>query len=324
MALEFQEIEAARRRIAPLVEATPLKQSLDLSDRLNAPVWLKYETLHATGAFKIRGATNRVLAMAPEERARGVVTVSTGNHGRALAYLARQMALRAVVCITDLVPKEKLEALEALGAEVQIAGKDQNEADKRARALAEREGLVFVPPFDDRHVIAGQGTIGLEMLEARPELETLVVQLSGGGLISGIALAAKSLKPSIRIIAVSTMQGAAMMESVQAGRIVEVEERPSIADALPGPIPQDNRYTFPLCQRLVDDYVQVEEQEIAEAMAFILKSEKCLVEGAAAVGVAALLSGRIELDGEPAATVLTGNNIDAARALKICKESQHV
>ncbi len=323
MPIEFQEVEAARRRIASLVAPTPLKQSLGLSARLGAPIWLKYETLHATGAFKLRGATNRVLAMPPEERARGVITVSSGNHGRALAYLAGQLGVRAVVCITDLVPKEKVEALEVLGAEVVIAGKNQNEADNEARERARREGLVFVPPFDDPHVIAGQGTIALEMLEARPELETLVVQLSGGGLISGIALAAKSLKPDIRIVAVSTMQGAAMMESVKAGCIVEVEERPSIADALPGPIPADNRYTFPLCQSLVDDYVQVEEQEIAEAMAFILKSEKCLVEGAAAAGVAALLSGRVALEGKPTATILTGNNIDADRALKICMEGRN-
>lgn len=314
----IDDVYAARARIAPLVRATPLRWSPVLSLRLGRPVWLKMETMTDIGAFKIRGAANKILSLAEDERRAGVITVSSGNHGKAVAYVARHIGVRAVVCISTIVPREKVEALRALGAEVVVHGDDQDEADAEARRLSERQGLFFVSPFDDPQVIAGQGTIGLEMLEACPELGTVVVQLSGGGLISGVALALKTLKPDVRVVAVSSLHGAAMLESIRAGRIVPVEERPSIADALPGPIPADNRYTFEMCRRLVDDFVQVSDSEIAQAMAFILRHEKCVVEGAAAAGVAHLLSGSWPDGSGAVAAILTGDNISTDRALEIC------
>lgn len=314
---EIDDVLAARERIAPLVRPTPLRRSHALTDRLGRPVWLKMETMTDIGAFKIRGAANKILTLSEAERRAGVITVSSGNHGKAVAYVARHLGVRAVVCITALVPREKVAALRAFGAEVVVHGEDQDEADAQARRLAEREGLLFISPFDDAHVIAGQGTIGLELLEQCPDLDCVFVQLSGGGLISGVALAIKALKPEARIIAVSSLHGAAMLESIKAGRIVSVEEKPSIADALPGPIPADNRYTFEMCRRLVDDFVQVSDPQIEQAMAFLLGHEKCVVEGAAAAGVAHLLSEPALDESQAIATILTGDNIAADRALEV-------
>lgn len=322
MTIHLDDLYRARARIAPYVRPTPLRRSRALSDRLGRPVWLKMETMHDTGAFKIRGAANRLLALSAAERERGVVTVSSGNHGKSLAYMAERLGLRAVVCLTHLVPPDKVAALRAHGAEIVVHGDNQDEADAKARQLAERDGLVFVSPFDDPFVIAGQGTLGLELAEQCPQLETLLVQLSGGGLMSGIALAMKALRPRVRLVAVSSLHGAAMHESVKAGRIVGVDEKPSIADSLPGPIPSDNAYTFDICRRLVDDFVQVDDAAIEEAMAFILRHEKCVVEGGAAAGVAHLLARGDEVAGQALAAILTGDNIALDRALRVFNEAR--
>lgn len=322
VSVRIEDVQAARRRIAPLVRATPLRRSHALSERAGLPVWLKMETMHDTGAFKLRGAANKMLSLTDAERRAGVITVSSGNHGRAVAYVARHLDVRAVVCVTTLVPAEKVDALRAVGAEVVVHGANQGDAHAKAQELSGRAGLTFIPPFDDPHVIAGQGTIGLEMLEACPDLDTVLVQLSGGGLVSGVALALKAIKPRVRVVAVSSLHGAAMLESIRAGRIVPVDESPSIADALPGPIPADNRYTFGMCRTLVDDFVQVSDQEIERAMAFILRHERCVVEGAAAAGVAGILAGAVPGDSAAAAAILTGDNIATDRALAIYRRAE--
>ncbi|CTQ60808.1 threonine ammonia-lyase [Roseibium album] len=314
--VELEDIHAAQNRIADFVRPTPLRKSHGLSRDLNAPIWLKMETMHDTGAFKLRGAANRLLTLDGQQKSRGVITVSSGNHGRAVAYMSRLLNIRAVVCVTNIVPPEKVKGLHDFGAEVIVFGENQDEADAEARRIADRDNLVFISPFDDPHVIAGQGTIGLELLADRPDLEIVFIQLSGGGLMSGVAKALKSLKPEIRIVGVSLEHGAAMMESIKAGRIVEVDEKPSIADALPGPIPTDNQYTFSMCRELVDEFVQVREREIVDAMRYALTHEKCLIEGGAAAGIAALRKCVDTLDGRTAATLLTGNNISLDRALK--------
>lgn len=317
MTIELEDLYRARERIAPYVRPTPLRRSRALGDLLGRPVWLKMETMHDTGAFKIRGAANKLMSLSEAERRCGVITVSSGNHGKAVAYMAERLGMRAVVCLTRLVPPEKVEGLRAYGAEVVIHGDNQDEADARARELAVRDGLIFVSPFDDALVIAGQGTIGLELAEQCEPLETLLVQLSGGGLMSGIALAMKALRPEVRLVAVSSLHGAAMHESVRAGHIVQVDEKPSIADALPGPIPPDNAYTFDICRRLVDDFVQVSDQAIEDAMAFILRHEKCVVEGGAAAGVAHVLTHADSVPGKALAAILTGNSIATDRALDV-------
>ena len=325
--ITLDEILQARERISSIVCNTPMRISHELSRKLDHPFWLKMETMQDTGAFKLRGAANKILSLLEQKRPQGLITVSSGNHGRAVAYVANLLGIQATVCITSIVPEYKIEALRMFGAEVVIHGNNQNEADKIAQNMAEERDLDFIPAFDDRFVIAGQGTLGLEMIEAHPELETLLVQLSGGGLASGVALAVKAINPDIRVIGVSSEFGAAMLESIKAGKIVSVEERPSIADALPGPIPKDNLFTFPMCKALLDDIVQVSDSEIKSAMAFIMKHERLIVEGGGAVGVAAvlherLLNGSTINVGGPSAAILTGDNIATDKAMKIYEENQ--
>ena len=317
--IQLADIFAAARRIEGIAHKTRLRFACDLSQRLSASVWLKMENTQDTGAFKIRGAANKILSLGEEERRRGVITVSSGNHGRATAYVARRLGVRAVVCMTDIAPAHKVEGVRAIGGEVVIHGSDQDEADLKAQELAERDGLTFISAFDDPHVIAGQGTLAVEMLTAEPGLDTLVVPLSGGGLMSGVAVAAKAINPAIRLIGVSTDHGAAMAESIRAGRIVGVDEKPSLADALPGPIPPDNRHTFAICRSLVDDIVQLSEEDIGGAMAYMQHYERVMLEGAGAAGVGALLARPDIATGANIGVVCSGANIDPARFADIAE-----
>ncbi len=311
------DIYRARRAIAPWVRRTPLVRSDSLSRLTGAEVHLKLETAHDTGAFKIRGATNRLSALDPEERGRGVVTVSTGNHGRAVALAARRADTRAVVCLSELVPENKRAAIERLGAELRVFGRSQDEAETEAQRLARDEGLVPVHPFDDPHVIAGQGTIGLELLEDLGSVDTVIAGLSGGGLLGGTALALKAANPAVRVIGVSMERGPAMIESIRAGRPVPVTEEPSLADSLGGGIGLENRHTFELVRRVVDDYVLVSEREIATGMAHLFRHERLVAEGGASVGVAAMLAGRdLGLHGN-VACIISGNNVDMEAYLRV-------
>jgi threonine dehydratase len=311
------DVYRARAAIAPWVHRTPLVRSDALSGKLGRNVHLKLETLQETGAFKLRGATNRLLALSEAERERGVVAVSTGNHARAVAHAAKTLGVPATVFMSTLVPANKVEAVQALGAEVRIAGDSQDAAEVDARQLAAEQRQVFVSPFEDPWIIAGQGTIGLELLEDLPGLDTVLVPLSGGGLIGGIALALKSADPAIRVIGVSMERGAAMYESLRAGHPVEVEEEPSLADSLGGGIGLDNRHTFALVRDLVDEALLVSENEIAAAMAHCYWHEQQIVEGGAAVGVAALLAGKVETPGRQIAVLLSGRNVDMRRFTEI-------
>jgi threonine dehydratase len=312
-AITQRMIWQARQAIAPLVRRTALVRSKTLSSELGQNVHLKLETQQRTGAFKLRGAANRLLQLTGPERQRGVVAVSTGNHARAVAHAARVQGVRAVVCMSPLVPANKVEAVRALGAEVRIVGRNQDEAEAVAKELAAEGGLTFVSPFDDPFVIAGQGTIGLELLEDLPTLDSVLVPLSGGGLIGGIALALKSADPSIRVIGVSMERGPAMALSLAAGRPVAVEEEPSLADCLGGGIGLDNRHTFALVRDLVDQTVLVSEDEIAAAMRHCYWRERQVVEGGAAVGIAALLAGKIRPPGDNLVVVLSGGNVEMER-----------
>lgn len=310
-------IYEARQAITPIVRRTPLIRSDSLSKRLGREVHLKLESLQETGSFKLRGAANRLSWLSEDERARGVVVTSTGNHARAVAYAGSRLGARVVVCMSALVPKNKVEAVEAQGAEVRIVGRSQDEAEVEARRLADEKGLVFVSPFDDAGVICGQGTIGLELLEDLPDLDAVLVPLSGGGLIGGIALALKAASPAIRVVGITMERGAAMIESLRAGRPVEVVEEESLADSLGGGIGLDNRYTFALVRDLVDELVLVSEDEIAAAMAHLYWREQLVVEGGAAVGVAALLHDRIGRLGARMAVILSGRNVDMQRFTEI-------
>ncbi|CAM5538254.1 threonine ammonia-lyase IlvA [Mycolicibacterium aubagnense] len=308
----FQHILVARDRIVGKIAATPVMVSTSLSERLGVPVYLKLEHRQTTGSFKLRGASNAIAWLDAEDRKRGVVAASTGNHGRALSFAARLEGMRAVICMSKLVPPNKVEEIRRLGAEIRIVGNSQDDALVEVERLVAEEGLVMVPPFDHPAVIAGQGTLGLEIVSAVADVETVLVPLSGGGLAAGIAAAVKGTRPDIKVIGISMQRGAAMKASLDAGRPVQVEEMPTLADSLGGGIGLDNRLTFSMCRDLLDDVVLLSEAEIAAGITHAYSEEREIVEGAGAVGIAALLAGKIKSRG-PVVLVLSGRNIDMVR-----------
>ena len=303
------EIYQAKKRISPYVKRTPLVRAHSLSDRYEAEIWCKLETMQPTGAFKLRGATNAILRLNKDQRKRGIVAVSTGNHGRGVAYAAREQGIRAVICLSSLVPEIKVEAIKSLGADVRVVGNSQDEAEIEADRLTEEEGLIQISPFDHPDVIAGQGTIGLELLEDFPELDCVVVPLSGGGLIGGISLALKAASPKIHVVGVTMEKGPAMVLSLKAGQPVEVEEEESLADSLGGGIGLKNRYTFTLVQDLVDETLLVSEDEIGQAIRYVFETQRMVLEGGAAVGTAAIIANKLEVQGKNVALIYSGNNI---------------
>lgn len=303
------DIENAARRIAGGVLRTPMVTSASLSKIAGAPVYLKLENHQTTGSFKLRGATNAVLSLTAEERACGVVAASTGNHGRALAYAARSEGAKAIICMSRLVPENKLSEIRRLGAEARIIGRSQDEAQEEVDRLVAGKGMVMVPPFDHPAVVAGQGTLGLEIVEEAGDAETVLVPLSGGGLAAGVAAAVKGRKPKARIIGLTMAEGAAMKASLDAGGPVPVEEVASLADSLGGGIGLDNRVTFAMCRALLDEVILLSEEEIAAGMRHAYFEEREVLEGAGAIGMAALLSGRVAANG-PVAVICSGRNVD--------------
>ncbi|MEZ5926436.1 MAG: hydroxyectoine utilization dehydratase EutB [Hyphomicrobiaceae bacterium] len=312
------DVLAAKQAIRGIAIETPLVPSPALSAGAGCEVLLKLETMQPVGAFKIRGAANAMAHLPPESRKRGVACCSTGNHGRGVAYAARHFGVRAIVCLSKLVPDVKVDAIKALGAEVRRIGDSQDDAQVEVDRLVASEGMTDLHPFDHPHVIAGQGTIGLEILTERPDTETIVVPLSGGGLFAGIALAAKAIKPSIRMIGVSMARGAAMIESLEAGKPVEVVELPTLADSLGGGIGLANRWTFALCRQLADHTLTLSETEIYRGMRALFLEDRLVTEGGGAVGAAALIAGRLALEG-PTALVVSGRNVDMTKFLSIAR-----
>jgi threonine dehydratase len=310
------DIEQAAARIAGRVARTPLVRSSTLSQRTGQPVHLKLETCQPIGAFKLRGAMNAILSLGDTERKCGLVTASTGNHGRAVAYAARELSVPATICMSSLVPANKVEAVRTLGAEIRLVGISQDDAQEEVERLIESRGLIPIQPFDDANVVAGQGTIGLEIVESLPELTTVLVPLSGGGLAGGIAVAVKALKPEIRVIGISMERGAAMHAALAAGKPVAIREEETLADSLGGGIGLANHVTFTLCRDLLDDIVLLTEDEIAEGIRHAAREENITVEGAGAVGIAAILANKVELSG-PTAIIVSGGNIDPALHQKI-------
>ncbi|UOF91122.1 hydroxyectoine utilization dehydratase EutB [Fodinisporobacter ferrooxydans] len=315
MNVTIHDIWKARKRTSQIVKKTPFLYSSVLSDVTGASVYLKLENFHETGAFKLRGAANKILSLTVDEQKRGVTTFSTGNHGLAVAYVAKQLGIRAVICISNRVPKAKVERIRRLGAEIEVFGHGQDDAEKRCYQLQEEQGLTVIKPFDDPYVIAGQGTIGLELLEDLPDLDMVVAGLSGGGLISGLGLALKSTHPGIQVIGVSMEHGAVMYESLKAGKPVILDEQETLADSLLGGIGLDNQYTFRMVQQYMDQAILVSEEEIAEGMAYIFENHRMAVEGAAAVGVAALLRKKIGKPNGNIAVVISGCNVDISAHL---------
>ncbi|MXN65542.1 hydroxyectoine utilization dehydratase EutB [Stappia sp. GBMRC 2046] len=306
--LDLADILAARRTISGTVARTPLVPSLHMGSVAGQDFLLKLENTQPIGAFKLRGAVNAVFNLG--DGARGVTCCSTGNHGRGVAYAARARGIPAVICMSSLVPQTKVDGIRALGADVRITGRSQDDALAESLRLCEAEGLTEISPFDDPYVIAGQGTIGLELFEDRPDLDTILVPLSGGGLAGGVARAAKAIKPDVKVIGVSMDRGAAMHASLLAGHPVEVEEVASLADSLGGGIGLENRLSFALCRDYLDDVVLVTEEEIYRAMQTLYYEDRIVAEGACVVGIAAMQSGKLPKPKGPVATIITGRNVD--------------
>ncbi|WP_370253531.1 hydroxyectoine utilization dehydratase EutB [Nioella sp.] len=314
MSFGLSHIHAARSVLNGIADATPFVPSPYMSLRAGHEFLLKLETCQPIGAFKLRGAVNAVMSL-PEGVA-GVTCCSTGNHGRGVAWAAARRGIRAVICMSELVPKAKVDGIRALGAEVCIIGRSQDDALAESQRLVASEGLVEISPFDDARVIAGQGTIGAEMIEARPDLDMVLVPLSGGGLAAGVAVAVKSVQPQVRVIGVTMDRGAAMHASLVAGHPVEIEEVPSLADSLGGGIGLNNKLSFPLCRDWLDDTILVTEDEIRDAMQVLFFEDRMVAEGASVVGLAAVLSGKVQPEG-PTGTIVTGRNLDMAQFLRI-------
>lgn len=308
--IDITAIRDARSRIIGHILSTPFVRSPTLSDICGVPVGLKLEHHQTTGSFKIRGATNAILKLTDAERARGVVSVSTGNHGRALSYAARAVGSTATICMSRLVPENKVFEIRRLGADVRIIGDSQDEAQEEVDRLVRENGLVFLPPFDHSDIVAGQGTIGIEIVEAMPDVATVLVPVSGGGLAAGIAAAVKAVQPRARVIGVSMERGAAMKASLDAGRPVQVEEVRSLADSLGGGIGLNNELTLAMCRTQLDDLLLLSESEIAAGIRHAYEKEREILEGAGAVGIAALLAHKVAGLRGPIALVLSGRNID--------------
>lgn len=294
--LDLAAIRSVRSGVDRFATRTPVVPDTVLASIAGTPVWLKLESLQPTGSFKIRGAAAKLTSLPSGDLARGVITASTGNHGRAVAHVARVLGVEATICLSERVPPGKLAALARLGCTLDIGGPSQDAAFDRAIAAAGPTGPTLVHSILDPVVLAGQGTCGLEIVEQVADVSTVVVPVSGGGLISGIATAVRALVPTVRIIGVSMTDGAVMYESLRAGRPVELPEAPTLADSLQGGIGLDNDTSFPIVRDLVDEIVLVDEDAIRDAMTYALAEHGVVLEGAGAVGIAAVRSGRIDAD----------------------------
>ena len=298
------DIQEARERLRGIAEETPIYLSETFSRRVGREVRLKAENLQRTGAFKVRGAVNKLTTLSPEERAAGVVAASAGNHGQAVAWAARQLGIRATIFVPVTAPMAKIDACRNYGAVTEMAGEDFEDALDAAIAYVEETGGTFIHPYEDQLVVAGQGTIGLELLDQEPDVGTVLIPIGGGGLALGIATALRALKPEVRIV------------GVRAG-----VDGYTIADGIAVKVPSD--FTMPLLEDLLDDIVAVTDEQISEAIVLLLERAKLVVEGAGAVGVAALLAGKDGGTGT-AVPILSGGNIDPTMLISVMRHGLSV
>lgn len=304
--LELKDIQAAAARLVGQVLDTPFVESRTISQLTGCQVFLKFENLQYTASFKERGACNKLAQLTAEERVRGVIAMSAGNHAQGVAYHAQRLGLRAVIVMPRFTPGVKVERTRGFGAEVVLHGDTLEESRTHARELAEQQGLVFVHPYDDEAIVAGQGTVALEMLREQPDLDTLVVAIGGGGLIAGMATAAKAIRPDIEIIGVQTERFPAMVNAIKGTHLPQGTSTiaEGIAVGTPGVI------TEAIVRQKVDDLLLVDEGDIEQAIVMLLEIEKTLVEGAGAAGLAALIKHPQRFAGKRVGLVLCGGNID--------------
>jgi threonine dehydratase len=302
------DVQAARKRIQPYVHKTSLRPSVQLSKLTGSNVWLKFENQQRTGSFKIRGAMNKILTLGPDERARGVVAASAGNHAQGVALAASTLGVKATVVMPAGATLQKVEATRNYGAEIVLHGANYDEAYQKALEIQKDRNLVFVHAYNDDAVMAGQGTIALEILEDLPDVDVVVTGVGGGGLAAGLATALKGLKPDVKVYGVQPELSAYLPQSLAAGHLVPAQRSDTIADGLATKKGGDK--TFEVLHRLLDGVATVTEDEIAHAILLFLERQKVVVEGAGAVGLAALLSGKLRFAGQKVAVVVSGGNID--------------
>jgi len=311
------DVYAARRRMGRWVRRTPFEHSPLLSGLTKGEVWLKLENRQLTGSFKIRGASNRIALLTPEERMKGVVAASSGNHAQGVAYAARELGVKAVIVVPGNTPKVKRDAIRALGADLTVHGDEYMEAERLAQGISRERGLPFLSPYNDPDLIAGQGTVALEMVEDGPELDVVLVPVSGGGLISGVATVMKGASGA-EVIGVQTEASPVMHESIKAGRIIDIPMYDTVAEGLHGGIEQGS-VTFPICQKLVDDWIDVKEATIVDALRLMLLRQHEVIEGSGAVGVAALIEDPRRFEGRRVGVVISGGNIDGELVHRIAQ-----
>lgn len=307
----FQDVLIAAKRLKGRVNATPLVYSDVLSADVGADIFIKMEALQKTGSFKVRGALNKIDSLTAEEQKRGVVTASAGNHAQAVAYASSLQGISAQIVVPSTTPQTKLEGIKRYGGELIIHGNLYDEAEEHALKLAEETGRVFVNAFEDDLVVAGQGTAGFEALLEEPDTDIILVPAGGGGLLCGVALAAKAINPAIKVIGIQTHASPPWYYSFNAGKLVDVEYKSSYAEGLHGGITQGN---FDLAQGIVDDFILVEEEDVAKAVYWMAKQHHYMLEGSAVVGIAALQQGLIpDVAGKKVLTIATGGNVDLGR-----------
>jgi threonine dehydratase len=311
----LERIENARKRIGESIYISPCQQSHHLSELTGLPLHLKLENLQMTGSFKERGALNKLLTLTEEERQRGVIAASAGNHAQGVAFHSTALGIRAQIVMPLATPLVKVAATRSFGAEVILHGASYDEACAHALEICSAEGRTFIHPFDDAEVIAGQGTIGLELLEQIPELEAVVVPIGGGGLIGGIACALKERNPKIRVVGVEPEKLPSMLRARVSGKPITIAAAATIADGIA--VRRAGDVTMPLVERYVDEIVTVDDEEVASAILTLLEQEKTLAEGAGAAALAAVLQSKTNLRGRRTAVLVSGGNIDVTLLAKI-------
>lgn len=312
--MDVKEVYAAKERLEGHIKKTPVVYAPNLGD----DIYLKVEVLQDTGSFKLRGAYNKIATLSDEEAERGVVACSAGNHAQGVAKSASERGIRSVICMPYHAPLSKVKATKSYGAEVKLIKDSFDDAAAYAKKLSEEEGYTFIAPFDDEKIIAGQGTVALEILEEIKDIDIIVVPIGGGGLISGVALAAKSINPDIKIIGVQTQISPSMYESVKEGKILTVKGGSTIADGIAVKTP--GKITYELVKKYVDEIVLVTEGEISSAILTLLEENKIITEGAAASTVAALMYKKFSHKGKKVCCILSGGNIDVTRVSKVIEK----
>ncbi|MFX0208689.1 MAG: threonine/serine dehydratase [Candidatus Hodarchaeota archaeon] len=318
--IEFADVETAREKLKDIIKRTPLVYSKYMSEISGLAVYLKLDNFQVTGSFKVRGVLNRMLYMSKVEKKKGVITASSGNHGKALAFAARRDGVPAIIVVPETTPRNKIEAIQHLDAEVILHGAIYDDAEQKAKELAEQRGMNYVHSYLEPLAWAGYGSIALEILEDLPNLDAIVAPIGGGGLITGVAFSAKSLRPSVKVFGVEPAGAPAMSESLKAGKSVRLEKVESSADGLISQ--QISDITVATVREYVDKVVLVSDEEIAETICLLLDYEKILVELAGAASVAAIVKKRIDLlQGSKVVCIISGGNLDLQRLAGFIKKS---